>query len=148
MSKEQTEGEKKLCPSCLAGFSKEDILGNCTCDFSPSATQSWGEGKLSAKKDEGVSYTAHDDFTGHGGLTHYYRLRHPEDKSTEIEMVSAEEANNLFRTLLLSESSRIREEMVEEINSRRHRENMDIDPNAFGFNAGLDAAISVITKKG
>jgi hypothetical protein len=28
--------DSKKCPSCLAGFSKEDIAGNCTCTFSPS----------------------------------------------------------------------------------------------------------------
>lgn len=27
--------QEKKCPSCLAGFSKEDFAGNCTCDYSP-----------------------------------------------------------------------------------------------------------------
>ena len=30
--------EKKECPSCLAGFSKEDVMGNCTCDVDDDPT--------------------------------------------------------------------------------------------------------------
>lgn len=29
---EDIKKEKSKCESCLVGFSKEDILGNCTCN--------------------------------------------------------------------------------------------------------------------
>lgn len=33
----------KKCESCLAGFSKEDVLGNCTCGATQTPKESWEE---------------------------------------------------------------------------------------------------------
>ncbi len=38
----QVEGATKKkgdCPSCMAGFSRDDFAGNCTCDYSDHPTQ-------------------------------------------------------------------------------------------------------------
>lgn len=56
---------EKKCPSCLAGFSKEDLLGNCTCDDSrpyPSAEKERQDRAMNQIK-ENQELTSHVLFT-------------------------------------------------------------------------------------
>ena len=84
------------------------------------------------------------DWTSKCGLTHYYRLRHPEGPETQSEMVIADEVNREIDVLLATQKSQIIAE-VESLRKDDDGTHKDDSPYEYcgcevrDFNAALDA---------